>query len=80
MTADELRKSLIMDGILVSSLGLISEADLALALGIKLRTLQTMRLDGRAPKSVPVGNRFSYSLQAVLDWMQPNAATRSNSQ
>jgi predicted site-specific integrase-resolvase len=73
MTADELKKRLQLAGFTVSVLGLITEADVADALGVARRTLQRHRLDGKGPIATQIGNRWMYSVDNVAAFI--NATT-----
>jgi predicted site-specific integrase-resolvase len=76
MTADELKQRLLANGISVSLLDFVSEADVAEALGVVRRTLQRHRLDGLGPKATQVGKRWMYSLDNIVAFINATSSDK----
>ena len=47
----------------------VGEADAEILLGYAPRTLRKLREHGRAPKHYKLGNRYTYRIQDLADWI-----------
>lgn len=72
--ADELSETdadVAMRGLLLrDQLGLVTERELAAAIGVRPYTLQSYRLAGKAPDHVELGRAIFYRVADVEDWVK----------